>query len=56
MATNIASKREIKSILPKPYSSCIVDQGKDTQFDSDLFNKIKNARDILITLIKQDFR
>ena len=44
MATNIALRREIKSILPKPYSSCIVDQGKDTQFDSDLFNKIKKSR------------
>jgi hypothetical protein len=40
MSTNIALKREFKSMLPQPYSGCVVDQGKYNFFDtaSDLFN------------------
>jgi hypothetical protein len=30
MATKIALKREIKSMLPQPYSDCIIDKGKDS--------------------------
>jgi hypothetical protein len=43
MATKIAIKREIKSMLPQPYSDCIIDKGKDLTFDSFLYNLIKNS-------------
>jgi hypothetical protein len=43
MTTYIALKRESKSMLPKPYSDCVIDQGKDTVHDSDLYNLIKNS-------------
>jgi hypothetical protein len=44
MSTNIALKREFKSMLPQPYSDCVVDQGKYNYIStSDLFNKIKSS-------------
>jgi hypothetical protein len=44
ISTKIALKREFKSILPQPYSDCVMDQGKYNYFDtSDLFNKIKSS-------------
>jgi hypothetical protein len=43
MATNIGMRREIKTILPKPYSDCLIDQGKDTVFDSYFYNLIKKS-------------
>jgi hypothetical protein len=43
MATKIALKREFKTMLPKPYSDCLIDQGKDTVHDSYLYNLIKNS-------------
>jgi hypothetical protein len=41
--TNLALRREIKATLPQPYSSCLIDQGRDSSFDSELFNKIKSS-------------
>ena len=35
--------REIKATLPQPYSNCLIDQGKDSSFDSELYNKIKSS-------------
>ena len=43
MATKIALKREFTTIQPKPYSDCIINQGKDTEHDSYLYNLIKNS-------------
>jgi len=43
MTTYIALKRELKSMLPKPYSDCIIDRGKDSEHDSYLYNLIKNS-------------
>ena len=43
MATKIALKREIKSMLPQPYSDCIIDQGKDSTFISFLYDLIKTS-------------
>jgi hypothetical protein len=43
MATKIALNREFKTMLPKPYSECVIDQGKDTVHDSYLFYLIKNS-------------
>ena len=42
-ATSVALKREIKSILPWPYSDCVIDRGKDSVSDTYLFNQIKNS-------------
>ena len=41
VCTNIAMRREIKLTLAQPYSECQIDQGKDSEYDSYLFNKIK---------------
>jgi len=43
MATKIALNREFKTMLPKPYSECLIDQGKDTVHDSYLYNLIKSS-------------
>jgi len=43
MTTNVGMRREMNSILPRPYSGCIIDQGKNTVYDSYLYNLIKNS-------------
>jgi len=39
--TNLAMRREIKTSLAQPYSDCLIDEGKNSVYDSYLFNKIK---------------
>ena len=43
VATNLILKREAFKALRQPYSNCLIDMGKQSDFDSDLFVKIRNS-------------
>ncbi len=43
MTTNVALKREFKSSMPRPYSDSLIDQGLASEYDSYLYNLIRNS-------------
>jgi hypothetical protein len=41
--TSVSLSRSFKSSLPQPYSNCLIDNQKNLEFQSELFNLIQNS-------------